>query len=100
MEGWPERSRAAAINSIRQEAERCGGCGLTPDDAWHVLAVSYDCPTCHDRDVLNDELVGPNYQRRPGLRTRFEYTPHKHVSSASLYSLEGSEYRHGLDDDA
>ena len=56
--------------SIVDERERCPGCNMTPDDAWHVAAEQHRCPTCAERDRIVESLSAyPG--SRAGWRARF-----------------------------
>lgn len=77
------------------DSERCGGCGLTGDDAWHVEAELYTCPTCEDRDRGLESLR--EMKSTAGWRSRFRQLltegERMNVSSAVRFTREGAETR-------
>jgi hypothetical protein len=90
---WSHSDLVAAVASIIDERERCPGCGLTPDDAWHVCAELVLCPTCEDRDKKWEGF--PEKASRAGWRSKFVplVTEAERMidSSASRYTLEGRQ---------
>ena len=93
---WPHSDLVSAVASIVAEAERCPGCGLTDTDAWWVTAELVRCPTCEDRDRLNESLRKES--STAGLRATFEHltTVEESMleSSAARYTLAGAQARH------
>lgn len=80
------------------DAERCGGCGLSPDDGWWVAAVVTRCPTCEDLDRKRDEIrKDRGTGDTAGLRVRFDHltTVDESVleSSNAWFTLEGARAR-------
>ena len=93
--GWAHSDLVAAVASIVADAERCSGCGLTEDDAWHVAAELYTCPTCEDRDRKLESLR--DEKSKAGWRSRFvqllTHDERMDVSSAARFTKKGAEAR-------
>jgi hypothetical protein len=92
---WPHSDLVAAVASVVFEAEKCPGCGLTENDAWWVAAEPVMCPTCEDRDRINESLR--KEKSTAGVRVKFVQLPDVEASvldsSASRYTLEGARRR-------
>ena len=56
VKGWEWPDLVAAVADLVNEQNRCGGCGLTADDAWVVAAELSRCATCADRDTKRKEI--------------------------------------------
>ena len=93
MSAWLPADLTAAVAAIAEEGRRCQGCGFDENDAWHVAADTWQCPTCQDRDMAITERTDPKTGRPPGLRPF--WVPMETTEERVRYSAASRLTRHG-----